>query len=88
MAKSNKLQNIKAVKEMIAGTHKFQTKKTIEFTDAKQKAEKKCPILSSWPVKLAILPGMKDLRPIKLNLKINSNMMSRITIKKITDHVL
>ena len=40
MAKSNKLQNIKAVKEMIAGTHKFQTKKTIGFTDAKQKAEK------------------------------------------------
>ena len=37
---SKKLQNIKAVKEMIAGTHKFQTKKTIGFSDAKQKAEK------------------------------------------------
>ena len=37
---SNKLQNIKAVKEMIAGTHKFQTKKTHGFSDAKQKAEK------------------------------------------------
>ena len=37
---SKKLQNIKAVKQMIAGTHKFQTKKTIGFTDAKQKAEK------------------------------------------------
>jgi len=28
MSKENKLQNIKAVKEMIAGTHKFQTNKT------------------------------------------------------------
>lgn len=37
---SKKLQNIKAVKEMIAGTHKFQTKKTIGFSDAKEKAEK------------------------------------------------
>jgi hypothetical protein len=37
---SNKLQNIKAVKQMLDGTHKFQTKKTIGFTDAKQKAEK------------------------------------------------
>lgn len=37
---SKKLQNIKAVKQMIDGTHKFQTKKTIGFTDAKQKAEK------------------------------------------------
>ena len=40
MAKSNKLQNIKAVKEMIAGTHKFQTKKTTGFSDAKEAAEK------------------------------------------------
>ena len=37
---SKKLQNIKAVKQMLAGTHKFQTKKTHGFTDAKQKAEK------------------------------------------------
>jgi len=37
---SNKLQNIKAVKQMLDGTHKFQTKKTHGFTDAKQKAEK------------------------------------------------
>ena len=36
---SNKLQNIKAVKQMLDGTHKFQTKKSIGFTDAKQKAE-------------------------------------------------
>ena len=37
---SKKLQNIKAVKQMLDGTHKFQTKKSIGFTDAKQKAEK------------------------------------------------
>ena len=37
---SKKLQNIKAVKQMLDGTHKFQTKKTHGFTDAKQKAEK------------------------------------------------
>ena len=37
---SGKLQNIKAVKQMLEGTHKFQTKKTHGFTDAKQKAEK------------------------------------------------
>ena len=36
---SKKLQNIKAVKQMLEGTHKFQTKKTHGFTDAKQKAE-------------------------------------------------
>jgi hypothetical protein len=30
----NKLQNIKAVQQMIDGKHKFQTKKTIGFTDA------------------------------------------------------
>ena len=32
---SKKLQNIKAVQEMIDGTHKFQTKKTTAFGDAK-----------------------------------------------------
>ena len=37
---SKKLQNIKAVKQMLDGTHKFQTKKTHGFTDAKQKADK------------------------------------------------
>ena len=37
---SKKLQNIKAVKQMLDGTHKFQTKKTIGFSDAKQKAKK------------------------------------------------
>ena len=34
MAKTNKLQNIKAVQQMIDGTHKFQTKKTVGFSDA------------------------------------------------------
>ena len=28
MAKSNKLQNVKAIKQMPEGTHKFQTRKT------------------------------------------------------------
>jgi leucyl aminopeptidase len=37
---SNKLQNIKAIKQMLDGTHKFQTKKTTGFSDAKQKSEK------------------------------------------------
>lgn len=30
---SNKLKNVKAVKEMLSGQHKTQTKKTISFTD-------------------------------------------------------
>lgn len=30
---SNKLKNVKAVKEMLSGEHKTQTKKTISFTD-------------------------------------------------------
>lgn len=34
MAKPNKLQNIKAVQQMIDGTHKFQTKKSVGFSDA------------------------------------------------------
>jgi hemerythrin-like domain-containing protein len=37
---SKKLQNVKAVQQMIDGTHKFQTKKTIGFSDAKETAEK------------------------------------------------
>ena len=40
MSKSNKLQNIKAIQQMIDGTHKFQTKKTVGFSDAKQEAKK------------------------------------------------
>jgi hypothetical protein len=37
---SNKLQNIKALQQMLEGTHKFQTKKTTGFSDAKKTAEK------------------------------------------------
>jgi len=40
MAKKNKLQNIKAVQQMIDGTHKFQTKKTVGFSDAESAAKK------------------------------------------------
>jgi len=38
--KKNKLQNIKAVQEMIDGTHKFQTKKTVGFSDAESTSKK------------------------------------------------
>jgi hypothetical protein len=37
---SKKLQNVKAVQQMLDGSHKFQTKKTIGFSDAKETAEK------------------------------------------------
>ena len=37
---SKKLQNIKAVQQMLDGTHKFQTKKTVGFADAKDAAKK------------------------------------------------
>lgn len=37
---SKKLQNIKAVQQMLDGTHKFQTKKTIGFSDAAETADK------------------------------------------------
>jgi hypothetical protein len=40
MAKKNKLQNIKAIQQMIDGTHKFQTKKSIGFSDAESAAKK------------------------------------------------
>jgi hypothetical protein len=36
---SKKLQNVKAVQQMLDGTHKFQTKKTVGFSDAKSKAK-------------------------------------------------
>jgi hypothetical protein len=36
----NKLQNIKAIRQMLDGTHKFQTKKSTGFSDAKSSAEK------------------------------------------------
>lgn len=34
---TKKLQNIKAVQQMLDGTHKFQTKKTVGFSDVKSK---------------------------------------------------
>jgi hypothetical protein len=40
MGKSNKLQNIKAIQQMLEGNHKFQTKKTVGFSDAKETARK------------------------------------------------
>jgi hypothetical protein len=36
---SKKLQNIKAINQMLDGTHKFQTKKTVGFADAEKSAE-------------------------------------------------
>ena len=37
---SKKLQNIKAVQQMIDGNHKFQTKKTVGFSDVESKAKR------------------------------------------------
>jgi ElaB/YqjD/DUF883 family membrane-anchored ribosome-binding protein len=37
---SKKLQNIKAIQQMIDGTHKFQTRKTVGFSDADATAKK------------------------------------------------
>ena len=37
---SKKLQNIKAVQQMLDGTHKFQTKKTVGFSDADSTAKR------------------------------------------------
>ena len=37
---SNKLQNIKAINQMLDGTHKFQTKKTVGFSDAQDAAKR------------------------------------------------
>ena len=37
---SKKLQNIKAIKQMLSGTHKFQTKKTHGFSDAGKTAKR------------------------------------------------
>jgi hypothetical protein len=37
---SKKLQNIKAIQQMIDGNHKFQTKKTVGFSDAEFKAKR------------------------------------------------
>jgi len=50
MAKTNKLQNIKAVQQMMDGTHKFQTKKTVGFSDtaATQKRNERHEIGDTW----------------------------------------
>ena len=40
MAAEDKLQNLKAVKQMMAGTHRSQTRKTHGFSDAKLAAKK------------------------------------------------
>ena len=37
---SKKLQNVKAVQQMLEGTHKFQTKTTVGFSDAEDVAKK------------------------------------------------
>lgn len=37
---SKKLQNVKAIQQMLEGNHKFQTKKTVGFSDAKDAAKK------------------------------------------------
>lgn len=37
---SKKLQNVKAIQQMLDGTHKFQTKKTIGFSDADSESKK------------------------------------------------
>jgi hypothetical protein len=36
---SKKLQNVKAISQMLDGTHKFQTKKTVGFSDAEKTAK-------------------------------------------------
>jgi ElaB/YqjD/DUF883 family membrane-anchored ribosome-binding protein len=50
---SKKLQNMKAVRQMLDGTHKFQTKKITGFSDAKETAErnKKREIGDIWEEK-------------------------------------
>jgi Rad3-related DNA helicase len=37
---SKKLQNVKAIQQMLDGSHKFQTNKTIGFADTKEEAKK------------------------------------------------
>ena len=51
---SNKLQNIKAVKQMLDGTHKFQTKKTHGFSDTEHAAKQnqKREIGDTWEEKI------------------------------------
>tara|TARA_R110002012_G_scaffold2155_5_gene10317 strand:+ start:200 stop:847 length:648 start_codon:yes stop_codon:yes gene_type:complete len=54
MAKSNKLQNVKAIKQMLEGTHKFQTRKTHGYSDSKSTADrnKKRAVGDVWEEKI------------------------------------
>ena len=45
-------------------------------------------MFNSFPEKLAILPGMKDLNPSIFDLKINSKIISIATTVKIIAHIL
>lgn len=45
---TKKLQNIKAVQQMLDGTHKFQTKKTVGFSDVKSKQSEIREIGDIW----------------------------------------
>ena len=54
MAKSKKLQNVKAIKQMLDGTHKFQTRKTHGYSDAAHSAKqnKKHEVGDIWEEKI------------------------------------
>jgi hypothetical protein len=45
---SKKLQNVKAVQQLLDGTHKFQTKKTVGFSDAQSKKSEHREIGDVW----------------------------------------
>jgi len=45
---SKKLQNVKAVQQFLDGTHKFQTKKTVGFSDAQSKKSEHREIGDVW----------------------------------------
>ena len=45
---SKKLQNVKAIQQMLDGTHKFQTKKTVGFSDAKSKQSEHHDVGDTW----------------------------------------
>jgi len=45
---SKKLQNVKAVQQMLDGTHKFQTKKIVGFSDAQSKKSEHREIGDVW----------------------------------------
>ena len=45
---SKKLQNVKAIQQMLEGNHKFQTKKTVGFSDAKSKQSEHHDVGDVW----------------------------------------